>query len=82
MLSAEATDHVQARIENIYAQRNENFGNAREMRTLFEATVQQQANRLTLEANLSAIQLQVLEATDINSRACDGWCWNCAKSEF
>jgi hypothetical protein len=65
MLSAEAINHVQARIEEIYTQRSETFGNAREMRTFFESTIQRQANRLALEANPSATQLQVLEAADI-----------------
>jgi SpoVK/Ycf46/Vps4 family AAA+-type ATPase len=65
ILSAEAINHVQARIEEIYTQRSETFGNAREMRTFFESTIQKQANRLALEANPSATQLQVLETVDI-----------------
>jgi stage V sporulation protein K len=65
ILSAEADNHAQARIEDIYTQRSETFGNAREMRTFFELTIQRQANRLALEANPSATQLQLLEAIDI-----------------
>jgi ATPase family associated with various cellular activities (AAA)/AAA lid domain len=65
MLSAEASNHVQARIQDIYTQRSETFGNAREMRTFFESTIQRQADRLALEANPSATQLQLLEVIDI-----------------
>jgi stage V sporulation protein K len=65
ILSPEADNHAQARIADIYTQRSETFGNAREMRTFFESTIQRQANRLALEANPSATQLQLLEAIDI-----------------
>jgi SpoVK/Ycf46/Vps4 family AAA+-type ATPase len=65
ILLPEVSNHVQARIEDIYTQRSETFGNAREMRTFFESTIQRQANRLALEANPSARQLQVLKAIDI-----------------
>jgi hypothetical protein len=65
ILSAEASNHVHARIADIYTQRSETFGNAREMRTFFESTIQRQANRLALEANPSATQLQLLEVIDI-----------------
>jgi stage V sporulation protein K len=64
-LSPDALEPVQAQVDMIYARRGENFGNAREMRTFFEGTIQRQADRLALEDSPSATQLQVLEAIDI-----------------
>jgi len=64
-LTADAVNCARARIERIYDSRSTNFGNAREMRTFFESVVQRQANRLTLEANPSPKQLQVLDSVDI-----------------
>jgi hypothetical protein len=52
-------------IEAIYNRRHDNFGNAREMRTFFEAVVQEQANRLASQPHVSPKQLQVLESEDI-----------------
>jgi hypothetical protein len=45
--------------------KGDNFGNAREMRTLFEDVVQAQANRLASQTDISPEQLQVFERTDI-----------------
>src|SRR5436305_10760402 len=50
-LSADALAGARDRIDAIYQGRGENFGNAREMRTLFEAAVQRQANRLVVQSN-------------------------------
>jgi hypothetical protein len=54
-----------ARIASIYDRKGDNFGNAREMCTLFEDVVQAQANRLASQTDLSPEQLQVFERTDI-----------------
>jgi stage V sporulation protein K len=64
-LAADAVDCVRNRIGKIYVSRSTNFGNAREMRTLFESIIQRQANRLSLEASPSSRQLQMLESADI-----------------
>jgi stage V sporulation protein K len=64
-LTAGAVNCARARIERIYDSRSTNFGNAREMRTFFESVIQRQANRLSLEANPSPKQLQVLDSVDI-----------------
>jgi hypothetical protein len=64
-LTADAVNYALAQIERIYDSRSTNFGNAREMRTFFESVIQRQANRLSLEANPSPKQLQVLDRVDI-----------------
>jgi Holliday junction resolvasome RuvABC ATP-dependent DNA helicase subunit len=64
-LSESAAEAVQARIAAIYERKGDNFGNAREMRTLFEDVVQAQANRLTSQTDIAPEQLQVFESTDI-----------------
>jgi SpoVK/Ycf46/Vps4 family AAA+-type ATPase len=64
-LAAGAEEVAREQIAQIYQAKKQNFGNAREMRTLFEAAVQRQANRLVLETAPSPAQLQVLEGEDI-----------------
>jgi len=64
-LSESAAEAVQARIAAIYERKGDNFGNAREMRSLFEDVVQAQANRLTSQTDIAPEQLQVFESTDI-----------------
>ena len=64
-LSEGAAEAALARIAAIYERKGDNFGNAREMRTLFEDVVQAQANRLVLQTAMSPEQLQVFESTDI-----------------
>jgi ketopantoate reductase len=66
-LASDAVEAAGALITGIYNCKNENFGNAREMRTLFEATVQAQADRLASQGNISSEQLQVLEKMDIEA---------------
>jgi hypothetical protein len=60
-----AVEAARAHIDAIYDQRGNNFGNAREIRTLFEAAVQRQADRLASQVNISPKELQVLESVDI-----------------
>jgi SpoVK/Ycf46/Vps4 family AAA+-type ATPase len=64
-LGVGAEEIARAHIDALYEHRGDNFGNAREMRTLFELVVQRQADRLALEANPCATELQLLEAIDI-----------------
>ena len=64
-LSESAAEAARARIAAIYERKGNNFGNAREMRTLFEDVVQAQANRLASQTDISPEQLQVFERTDI-----------------
>ena len=64
-LSEGAAEAARARIAAIYERKGDNFGNAREIRTLFEDVVQAQANRLVLQTAMSPQQLQVFETADI-----------------
>ena len=64
-LSESASEAARARIAAIYERKSDNFGNAREMRTLFEDVVQAQANRLAPQTDIAPEQLQVFESTDI-----------------
>lgn len=64
-LSAYAAKSAPTHIGAIYERKHENFGNAREMRTFFEAVIQEQANRLASQSRVSSKQLQVLERADI-----------------
>jgi SpoVK/Ycf46/Vps4 family AAA+-type ATPase len=58
---------ARSRIREIYDHKRHNFGNAREMRTLFEAVIQEQANRLAAEESISSDQLKMLKGDDIIS---------------
>jgi Holliday junction resolvasome RuvABC ATP-dependent DNA helicase subunit len=64
-LSEGAAEATRARIAAIYERKGDNFGNAREMRTLFEDVVQAQANRLASQTNITPEQLQAFERTDV-----------------
>jgi hypothetical protein len=64
-LSAGAAETAPEYIAAIHAARAHNFGNAREMRTLFEAAAQRQADRLVSQQDISPEELQVLESADI-----------------
>jgi SpoVK/Ycf46/Vps4 family AAA+-type ATPase len=64
-LSAGAVTAARARIDAMYEHREDNFGNAREMRTLFEAAVQRQADRLVSQVAISPEELQTLESVDM-----------------
>ena len=67
LLGGEAVSTAQACISEIHNTRDDNFGNAREMRTLFEAAIQAQADRLALETDPSPTQLETIEPADIVS---------------
>jgi Cdc6-like AAA superfamily ATPase len=56
---------VRDHIAVIYQHKGDDFGNAREMRTLFEEVIQRQADRLASELDISREQLQTLESVDI-----------------
>ena len=58
---------LRAVVVGIYDCKGENFGNAREMRTLFEATVQAQADCLASQENISSEQLQTFQKGDIEA---------------
>jgi AAA+ superfamily predicted ATPase len=63
--AAGVKERARAHIAVIYEHKGDNFGNAREMRTLFEEVIQKQADRLASELDISPEQLQTLESLDI-----------------
>lgn len=67
LLTASTVQSLRSSVGQIYANRGQNFGNAREMRTLFESALQRQANRLSAIDAPSKKQLQELLAEDIPS---------------
>jgi Cdc6-like AAA superfamily ATPase len=62
---AAAMDAASGAIDRIVAQRRENFGNAREIRNLFERVKEQQANRLAPIAAPNVDQLRTVQKSDI-----------------
>lgn len=64
-LSESARSAVEERLQTIYDQRDENFGNARTVRNLFETAVANQANRLAAVDAPTDQQLQTIEAEDL-----------------
>lgn len=65
-LSAAAQDHAAALLQARYAARDERFGNAREVRNLFETAVTRQADRVAALETPSRAVLMALEAEDLS----------------
>ncbi len=68
-LDAEADENIRIFIEGIYNRRDKNFGNAREMRRLYEEALQRQSSRLTKMmsegAEIDPEELSLLTRPDI-----------------
>ena len=64
-LADDAEDYLKERFDNVVAHKDRNFGNARFARNVFEKTIQQQANRLSNEYNLTKEQLTELTVEDL-----------------
>lgn len=64
-LTPQAQTASQQAIEQLWRQRGENFGNAREVRTFFERVMQLHANRLSLLSNPDREALSTLTIEDI-----------------
>ena len=64
-LAADAEDYLKEQFEYAVANKDRNFGNARFARNVFEKTIQQQANRLAGQTNLSKSQLTELTVDDL-----------------
>ncbi len=65
-LEAEADSAVVEAFQTMYAQRDENFGNARDVRNIFEASVARQANRLAAIDTPSKEDLMSLTIADLD----------------
>ncbi|MBE6753244.1 MAG: AAA family ATPase [Ruminococcaceae bacterium] len=56
---------LRERLDEMYANREEHFGNARAVRNLFERAINQQANRLVMDSNITDSKLAELTLEDI-----------------
>ncbi len=59
-----AAEHVRSMLGEMHAKRDENFGNARDVRNLFEHAVSNHANRLAAVSTASEEQLSTLDRSD------------------
>jgi AAA+ superfamily predicted ATPase len=68
-LSAEATGVLKANLQQLYDNKQKDFGNARLVRNLFEASIENQSNRIATSTTLTKEILTAIEATDIPAAA-------------
>ncbi len=64
-LAPDAETYLKERFDDVVAHKDRNFGNARFARNVFEKSIQQQANRLAEQTNLTKTQLTELTLDDI-----------------
>ena len=64
-LAPDAEAYLKERFDDVVAHKDRNFGNARFARNVFEKSIQQQANRLAGQTNLTKNQLTELTLDDI-----------------
>lgn len=64
-ISNEARERLYSIIEKAVSTKDENFGNARYIRNIFEKVIEIQANRLSSETDLTSEKLSSLELDDI-----------------
>lgn len=64
-LAEDAIPHLQSKLNDMYEQREEHFGNARAVRNLFEHAINQQANRLVMESDITDQELAELTLDDL-----------------
>ena len=66
-LAPDAEAYLKERFDYAVAHKDRNFGNARYARNVFEKSIQQQANRLAGQSNLSKAQLTELTIDDLKT---------------
>ena len=64
-LADDAEAYLKERFDEAVAHKDRNFGNARFARNVFEKSIQQQANRLSNQYNLSKEELTELTIEDL-----------------
>ena len=64
-LAPDAESYLKERFDYVVAHKDRNFGNARFARNVFEKSIQQQANRLAEQTNLTKTQLTELTIDDL-----------------
>ena len=65
ILSGDGADVLSEKLNELYENRDEHFGNARQVRNIFEKAINAQANRLSFEKEPDDIALTELTANDI-----------------
>lgn len=65
VLSEEAIPYLKIKLEDMYKQRQEHFGNARAIRNVFERAINNQANRLVLDNDITDAELMELSLRDM-----------------
>lgn len=64
-LAEETIPYLQDKLNDMYETREEHFGNARAVRNLFEHAINQQANRLVMDSDITDQELTELTLDDI-----------------
>ena len=64
-MDGDAEAYLKTRLEIAIEKKDRNFGNARFARNVFEKSIQQQANRLSTQYNLSKEELTELTIDDL-----------------
>lgn len=64
-LAGDAIPHLQSKLSDMYEHHEEHFGNARAVRNLFEHAINQQANRLVMDSDITDQELAELTPDDI-----------------
>ena len=67
VLTPETEARARARLQRLYDERDENFGNAREVRNVFETAVARQADRVAALAAPTKDDLMALTAEDLGT---------------
>ena len=67
-LSLEAKTKLKELFVHAIATKDENFGNGRYVRNVFDKTIERQSNRLAALSNVSVEQLSEITAEDIPSK--------------
>lgn len=64
-ICAEAQELLRVHFDKMYAQRDDNFGNGRDVRNVFENIINVQANRLAMDPDLTTEELVELTSEDV-----------------
>lgn len=64
-LTPAARETLHTTVDELYKQRDDTFGNGRLARNLFEATINKQASRIVVEAEIGEKTLSTIEALDV-----------------
>ncbi len=64
-LSKEAEEHAKTYLDSLYQRRDENFGNARDVRNVFEKSIARQCDRIVTLENPTKEQLMELTVEDL-----------------